>query len=262
MKKYLVFIAFALILACGRYDKQYSKVISPNETLLVKVDCFTFLDLPFACLQVEKYEKTVELIEIVERFVNRFIIQKEIEYIEVKEIVREVFVVNSEKDVDINEIAMKVLEILNRDYPAQVIAISDVELAEVAYAVSEDVIENAPSVVINAETHTVTIESPPRTIPQNIAPIVKEPEVVGENPVIAEHEHTEECELTTERVEGVAGNTGLADQRFANVKAHNQVDGEVKSVQYGFWDEDGDHAMDPDEHEIWTVTYYNCESMR
>ena len=34
---------------------------------------------------------------------------------------------------------MKVLEILNRDYPAQVIAISDVELAEVAYAVSEDV---------------------------------------------------------------------------------------------------------------------------
>ena len=159
MKKVLVFLFVLVALGCGRYGKQYSKVISPNETLSIKVNCFTFLDLPFACLQVEKYEKTVELIEIVERFVDRFIIQKEIEYIEVKEIVREVFIINNEKDVDINEIAMKVLEILNRDYPAQVIAISDVELAEVAYAVSEDVIENAPSVVINTETHTVTIES-------------------------------------------------------------------------------------------------------
>ena len=76
MKKYLVFIAFVLVLACGRYDKQYSKVISPNETLLVKVGCFTFLDLPFACLQVEKYEKTVELIEIVERFVTASLFKK------------------------------------------------------------------------------------------------------------------------------------------------------------------------------------------
>ena len=159
MKYIFTVLLIFMAIGCGRYQKQYNQVISSNETLATKVDCFTFLGLPLACVQIEKYEKTVEFIEIVERFVDRFIIQKEIEYIKVKEIVREVFVVNNEKEVDINEIAMKVLEILNRDYPTRVVAISDVELAEVAYAVSEDVIENAPSVVINTETHTVTIES-------------------------------------------------------------------------------------------------------
>ena len=259
MKKYLVFIAFVLVLACGRYDKQYSKVISPNETLSTKVDCFTFAGLPLACIQIQNYEKTVEIVEIVERVVNQIVI--ETEYVEVETIVREVHAVYSEKDVDIGSIIVEVIGILTRDYPVIAAPVSSQRLSEIVTYVTKDVVENAPSVVINAETHTVTIE-PPRTIPQNTAPIAQAPEVVGENPVIAEHQHTEACGLVTERVEGVAGNNGLADRRFAYVKAHNQVDGEVRSVQYGFWDEDGDHAIDPDEHEIWTVTYYNCESMR
>jgi hypothetical protein len=174
----VLFLAISMF-GCDRYQNQYSKVISDNETKSTKVDCFTFLGLPLACIQVDKYEKTVELIEIVYRFVDRFIIQKEIEYIKVKEIVREVFVVNNEKDVDINEIAMNVLGILNRDYPARVVAISDAELAEVVFAVSEDVIENAPSVVINTETHTVTIERPVLT-PQTTVSIVRSPEVTQE----------------------------------------------------------------------------------
>ncbi len=115
MKKYLVFIAFVLVLACGRYDKQYSKVISPNETLSTKVDCFTFAGFPFACIQIQNYEKTVEIVEIVERVVNQIVI--ETEYVEVETIVREVHAVYSEKDVDIGSIIVEVIGILTRDYP-------------------------------------------------------------------------------------------------------------------------------------------------
>jgi hypothetical protein len=168
----VLFLAISMF-GCDRYQNQYSKVISDNETKSTKVDCFTFLGLPLACIQVDKYEKTVELIEIVERIVTQIVTQ--IEYVQIEKIVREVHAVYSEKEVDIDSIVTEVLGILMRDYPAITAPVSSQRLSEIVTNVTDDVVENAPSVVVNAETSTVTIESPP-FVPQNTVPPVQHDE--------------------------------------------------------------------------------------
>ena len=86
MKKYLVFIAFVLVLACGRYDKQYSKVISPNETLCqqkLTVSLSRGYRLPVS--KSKTMRKTVELSrDSRESLSTSFIIQIETEYVEVE----------------------------------------------------------------------------------------------------------------------------------------------------------------------------------
>ncbi len=279
MKKYLVFIAFVLVLACGRYDKQYSKVLSEGSTQDTIVTCQTLFGLPYACFQKNEIRTNVKIIEFVDKIIKVVVTKERI--VEVpKEVIVERFIYITETLEEETgaatavEVISDTIAVIAEYVPAE--ALTNATLQEVVAAVEPiSTRAYAPTVApVSAPATSVKIASvkaPPTYTPPIVVtpPPVEKPVIVAnvfveETTVIDdnEHQHTEVCETTTERVDGVAGNNGLADRRFAYVKAHNQVDGEVRSVQYGFWDEDGDHAIDPDEHEIWTVTYYNCESMR
>ena len=72
MKKFFVFATLLIVLGCGRIDKQYNKILSPESTQTTKVTCHTVFGVPYFCLEKKDTFNTV------------------IEYIEVEKIVRHV----------------------------------------------------------------------------------------------------------------------------------------------------------------------------
>ena len=91
---YLVFIC--ALLGCGRYDKQYTKVLSEDVTVDNRVQCLTLFNIPMLCVFTEnkKTRVIVEVEKIVEIIVTKTVeVEKIVEVERIKYVDRIVEVV-------------------------------------------------------------------------------------------------------------------------------------------------------------------------
>ena len=145
-----------LIISCGRYDKQYSKIVSDNEFKSTRVQCYTVFNLPFFCLITEEYERTFKVIEIVEKIVE-IVVEREVEIekvirVHTQTIAREVYEVFRDKEVDIETIVSTVIEKVYDKLPRAVVI--PVAVHEVASQVVSEVIESTPYTPTDVVIHT------------------------------------------------------------------------------------------------------------
>ena len=134
MKKFFVFPTLLIVLGCGRIDKQYTKILSPESTQTTKVTCHTVFGVPFFC--VEKKDTSNTIIEYVEvekivRHVGEIIVVAEKrEAVPVEEIVESIqseigsSAVSSYEEV-VEDIISKITDAVGDDY------IIDVSVADI-----------------------------------------------------------------------------------------------------------------------------------
>ena len=136
MKKFFVFATLLIVLGCGRIDKQYTKILSPESTQTTKVTCHTVLGVPFFCL--EKKDTSNNIIEYVEvekivRHVGDIIVVAEKrEAVPVEEIVRTIqseigsSAVSSYEEV-VEDIITKITDAVGDDFVIDV-SVTDIEI--------------------------------------------------------------------------------------------------------------------------------------
>ena len=136
MKKFFVFATLLIVLGCGRIDKQYTKILSPESTQTTKVTCHTVFGVPFFCL--EKKDTSNNIIEYVEvekivRHVGDIIVVAEKrEAVPVEEIVRTIqseigsSAVSSYEEV-VEDIITKITDAVGDDFVIDV-SVTDIEI--------------------------------------------------------------------------------------------------------------------------------------
>ena len=136
MKKFFVFATLLIVLGCGRIDKQYTKILSPESTQTTKVTCHTVFGVPFFCL--EKKDTSNNIIEYVEvekivRHVGEIIVVAEKrEAVPVEEIVKAIqseigsSAVSSFEEV-VEDIITKITDAVGDDFVIDV-SVADIEI--------------------------------------------------------------------------------------------------------------------------------------
>ena len=136
MKKFFVFATLLIVLGCGRIDKQYTKILSPESTQTTKVTCHTVFGVPFFCL--EKKDTSNNIIEYVEvekivRHVGEIIVVAEKrEAVPVEEIVKAIqseigsSAVSSFEEV-VEDIITKITDAVGDDFVIDV-SVTDIEI--------------------------------------------------------------------------------------------------------------------------------------
>ena len=185
MKKYLIFIAFALVLACGRYDDQYSKIINENSTMTTTVQCQTLFGVPYLCLfqedtdtDVIEYVEVIEYVtvtEFVEVIVEKIVIETQIEYVPYEVIVEKFVdkIVYTNATYSLPAAVVDVVAVVKEVVPPQHIANVPTQ------SVVTSVIENIPEIT--------TLEPPPPPLVKLPPPppptvVVKNAKSTVENP--------------------------------------------------------------------------------
>ena len=146
-----------LIISCGRYDKQYSKIVSDNEFKSTRVQCYTVFNLPFFCLITEEYERTFKVIEIVEKIVE-IVVEREVEIekvirVHTQTIAREVYEVFRDKEVDIETIVSVVIQRVYASPPASKIIPPHISVKSIAEEVVSGVVDSTPYTETNVVVH-------------------------------------------------------------------------------------------------------------
>ena len=193
MKKYLVFIALALVLACGRIDKQYSKILSENSTQTTTVQCATLFGIPYLCLvkkdtdtDVIEYIDVIEyvtVIEFIEVIVEKTVIEERIEYVPY-EVIVEKFVEKAENvnaPYSLPQAVADAVVIVKEEVPQQYVSNATPQ------SVVTSVIDYIPEIVTSLPPPPppiVTLPPPPSVtkLPPPPTVVVKNPKSRVENP--------------------------------------------------------------------------------
>lgn len=135
MKKFFVFATLLIVLGCGRIDKQYTKILSPESTQRTQVTCYTVFGVPYFCLEKKDTSNTIiEYIEVekIVRHVGQIIVVAEKrEAVPVEEIVQSIrseigsSVVSSYEEV-VEDIMTKITDVVGADYVIDV-SVGDIE---------------------------------------------------------------------------------------------------------------------------------------
>ena len=157
VRLFLCFVTILFIISCGRYDKQYSKIVSDNEFKSTRVQCYTIFNLPFFCLITERYEITIEVIEIVEKIVE-IIVEKEVEVekvirVHTQTISREVYEVFRDKEVDIESIVSVVIQRVYANPPTAKIIPHHISVKSIAEEVVSEVVKSTPYTETDVVVH-------------------------------------------------------------------------------------------------------------
>ena len=77
--RYFIIIALCLfvIIGCGRFDNEYTSIVSPDEVSTLRVSCVSFLGVPTMCAVINETTRTIRIESIVTEIVNR-IVKKEV----------------------------------------------------------------------------------------------------------------------------------------------------------------------------------------
>ena len=134
MKKFLVFPTLLIVLGCGRIDKEYTKILSPESTQTTQVTCHTVFGVPFFCAEkkdtVKNIIEYVEVEKIVRHVGNIIVVAEKREAVPVEEIVESIqseigsSAVSSYEEV-IEDIIRKITDAVGDDY------VIDVSVADI-----------------------------------------------------------------------------------------------------------------------------------
>ena len=133
------------IIGCGRFDNEYTSVISPDEVSNLKVSCVNFLGVPTMCAVINETTKTVRVETIVSNIVERIVKKEVVTEVPVEQIVKRVetrYIVTGKK-VDIEEIVKYVIARIKEYVPL------------------DDIINVPTDVIVDETTDYITNPPPP-----------------------------------------------------------------------------------------------------
>ena len=133
-----------MVVGCGRFDNEYTSIVSPDEVSTLRVSCVNFLGVPTMCAVINETTRTIRIESIVTEIVNRIVKKEVATEVPVEKIVTRVetrYIV-TRKEVDISEIVEYIIARIKE------------------YVEPTDII-NVPTEVIVDETTESIINPPP-----------------------------------------------------------------------------------------------------
>lgn len=127
------------LMGCGKFENQFSKVVSSDELVVTHVFCSTLLGIPVFCTFEENRTIYVHVETVVTEIVETIVIEEVEKEVIIEKIVTEIETVYVFKEVDVaeivTEIVIKVKEIVSED------ELIDVPLNEIVEEVTREFID-------------------------------------------------------------------------------------------------------------------------
>ena len=167
MFRFLAFILLLVMLTgCGEMRGQYHKVVTPDEIQTTRFYCTTILNLPVLCGVHVKTEITIRITDIVIEVVKRIVEVERIVEVPIEKIVREVYVVHRDKEVDLEAIIVEVERRIRASIPR--ISHARVDVPTLVAEVSQVVLKSIPYTDTGEVEHRIS--KPKRRIPTPVTP--------------------------------------------------------------------------------------------
>ena len=168
-KRYFIFLmlCIVIIVSCGRYDRQYKPIVTPERVTRVQVTCLSLLNIPVMCAVIDQTTRTVRIENVIKRIVDRIVKKEVIREVPIERIVKriEYQYIETGTEIDIEEIVNVVIERV-REYvkPSDIIEVpTDVIVDEtVDYISNPPPTEDKDSTTIGdirQDTPTITPEN-------------------------------------------------------------------------------------------------------
>ena len=132
-----------MVVGCGRFDNEYTSIVSSDEVSTLRVSCVNFLGVPTMCAVINETTRTIRIESIVTEIVNRIVKKEVVTEVPIEKIVIRVetrYIVTS-KEVDIEEIVVYIIARI-KEY-VQPTDIIDVPIEDIVDETTES-ITNAP----------------------------------------------------------------------------------------------------------------------
>ena len=134
-----------MVIGCGRFDTDYTAIISSDEVSNIRVSCVKFLGVPTMCAIIDETTKTIRIEHVVTEIVNRVVEKEVVTEVPIEKIVTRVETqyIGIGKEVDIEEIVKYVIARI-KEYvpPTDIIRVPTSAIVE---ETTEDIINAPPS---------------------------------------------------------------------------------------------------------------------
>ena len=134
-----------MVVGCGRFDNEYTSIVSPDEVSTLRVSCVSFLGVPTMCAVINETTRTIRIENIVTEIVNRIVKKEVVTEVPVEKIVTRVetrYIV-TRKEVDIEEIVEYIIARIKE------------------YVESTDLIDVPIDVIVDETTESIINPPPP-----------------------------------------------------------------------------------------------------
>ena len=134
-----------MVVGCGRFDNEYTSIVSPDEVSTLRVSCVSFLGVPTMCAVINETTRTIRIENIVTEIVNRIVKKEVVTEVPVEKIVTRVetrYIV-TRKEVDIEEIVEYIIARIKE------------------YVESTDIIDVPIDVIVDETTESIINPPPP-----------------------------------------------------------------------------------------------------
>lgn len=138
--RYILIITYILlIIGCGKFEHQFTKIVSSDEVVVTNVFCSTLIGIPIFCTIVEDRTVTVYVETIVTQIVETIVEEEVRKEVIIEKIVIEIETIYVTNETDINEIVIEVIERVKELVPEE--DLIDVPLDEIVEEVTNEFIE-------------------------------------------------------------------------------------------------------------------------
>lgn len=136
-----LFVILATLIGCGEIDRQFTKVVSPDEIVVTEVYCWTLIGIPVFCVIGEDRTITVRVETVVTEIVETIVEVEVIDEVIIEKIVTEIEIEYVSTEVNISDIVVEVVEIVKELVPED--DIIEVPLDEIVAEVTEQFVNEA-----------------------------------------------------------------------------------------------------------------------
>lgn len=113
-RRYFIFLmlCIVIILSCGRHDRQYKPIVTPETVTHFQVTCLSLLNIPVMCAVIDQTTRTVRIENVVIRIVDRIVKKEVIKEVPIEKIVKriEFQYIETGTETDIEDIVNVVIE--------------------------------------------------------------------------------------------------------------------------------------------------------
>ena len=145
--RYFIIIALCLfvIIGCGRFDNEYTSIVSSDEVSTLRVSCVNFLGVPTMCAVINETTRTIRIESLVTEIVNRIVKKEVVTEVPVEKIVTRVETryILTGKEVDIEAIVVYIIARIKE------------------YVEPTDIIDVPIDVIVDETTESITNAPPP-----------------------------------------------------------------------------------------------------
>jgi hypothetical protein len=114
-----IFAILAVLSGCGAIDRQFTKVVSPDEVVVTEVYCWTLIGIPVFCVIGQDRTITVRVETIVTEIVETIVEVEVINEVIIERIVTEIETEYLSTEVDIRDIVAEVVQSVKELVPEE-----------------------------------------------------------------------------------------------------------------------------------------------